>query len=103
MANEMHCVLAGAAADFQHVHPVRKAVAQHRENGFLIALAGFREGQHPQFLSLAGVQIHCGETAAVIGVLRRGEFVTQSRDLSLQCRPWLTFRLGSSQHVDIHL
>jgi len=52
MPREMHGVLTRAAAYFQNLRSVGKAIAQHPENGLLIALAGFGEGQHSQLHSI---------------------------------------------------
>ena len=46
MPREVHGMLAGAAADLQHLQPVREAAAQDCENRLLISLAGFGTGQH---------------------------------------------------------
>ena len=42
VACEMHRMLARAAADLEHLGPLGKAYAQHRENRLLVAFAGIR-------------------------------------------------------------
>ena len=47
---EMHRVLSGAATDFKNLCSIRKSDPQHLEYRTLVALAGFREGQHGHML-----------------------------------------------------
>ena len=48
----MHGVLTGPAAYLEHLRSLRKAIAQHRENGLFVALASFGEGQHVRLSSV---------------------------------------------------
>jgi hypothetical protein len=48
----MHRVLAGAATDFQNLGSIRKSDAQHLENGSLVSLASFGEGQHSAYVTV---------------------------------------------------
>jgi hypothetical protein len=45
-SGEIHGVLAGAAADFQHLGAAGKADSQYLEDGVLVAFAGCGEGKH---------------------------------------------------------
>jgi hypothetical protein len=46
MPGEVDRVLAGAAADFEHLLAVSESLAQHFQDRALIALAGFGERFH---------------------------------------------------------
>src|SRR5688572_14268969 len=43
---EVHCMLSGAAADFEDMRAAREDFTQHRQDRLLVALAGVREGLH---------------------------------------------------------